>query len=514
MAECPKDEVLTLQFGNFANKVGAQMWNNIHYDTYEHGPQTIQSPFLRYTPSKAGEANVTDPRVITFDKKGAAFNTRPMQPANIAKAVNKVDWNGGVSVHSQQQRGSENVDYEDWGSCLLPQLDQRSRVELPGIFHNDDERPFNVFTNGNEMLHNAQFIDTLENNLHFFLEECDHLQGYQVLVDTDDAFGGLCVEVLDLLIDEHGKKPVVTYATTPLVHESESTSFIEYADRAVLNNALSLQRLYDCSAMYVPLSLRATVRPGRGRTTMRDVQANTTIPQPVTTPLRLNSNYHGSVALGSALRNCMYPLSLEGNKRITFPQMVHGVTGGSSMSKFIGINHCIPWTIRQPDVNMLNGKSGRRGDDHVQTFEAQRRVRMDTAQWMQSYTPEYDASAEDRISREMVVVSHPDSAMAKSLGEPYSDQTSAYYVNERGMVCDDELRITNEWKTHSGEHYRIGSITQLVQTSGIVRYFKCLVDAVSQVPVRQYSEYERSGIGSDEWEEAKEFMLGFEDVYG
>ena len=48
------------------------------------------------------------------------------------------------------------------------------------------------------------FRDQLETDSHFFIEECDHMQGMQVFVDIADAFGGLASGTLDSIFEEHG----------------------------------------------------------------------------------------------------------------------------------------------------------------------------------------------------------------------------------------------------------------------------------------------------------------------
>jgi hypothetical protein len=58
----------------------------------------------------------------------------------------------------------------------------------------------------------AQLADQWEGALHTFLEECDSPQGFQVLVDTDGGFGGLASGLLDSIRDNHGNKPVLTFA--------------------------------------------------------------------------------------------------------------------------------------------------------------------------------------------------------------------------------------------------------------------------------------------------------------
>lgn len=65
-----------------------------------------------------------------------------------------------------------------------------------------------------------QLKERFEDRLRFFVEECDCLQGFQLLVDGDDGFGGLGCTVAQELADEYSQKGVlavpVSSKTSPL----------------------------------------------------------------------------------------------------------------------------------------------------------------------------------------------------------------------------------------------------------------------------------------------------------
>ncbi|XP_069138791.1 protein misato homolog 1-like [Argopecten irradians] len=68
----------------------------------------------------------------------------------------------------------------------------------------------------------------IEDRLHFFIEECDHLQGFQVLLDTFNGFGGVGSSILQHLKDEYSSKGIFTFALTPnnLSDDVSITNFI------------------------------------------------------------------------------------------------------------------------------------------------------------------------------------------------------------------------------------------------------------------------------------------------
>jgi hypothetical protein len=117
------------------------------------------------------------------------------------------------------------------------------------------------------------------------LEECDSPQGFQVLVDTDGGFGGLASGLLDSIRDNHGNKPVLTFAlgeagSAPTAvwlkcggcgqgsrchvrdccaHADAFAGFLQaVGERSVLNNALCLANLYE--SRYVAATLIGSPR--------------------------------------------------------------------------------------------------------------------------------------------------------------------------------------------------------------------------------------------------------------
>lgn len=66
--------------------------------------------------------------------------------------------------------------------------------------------PFERWTTGEELFSNLdKEHDLLDRDLRPFLEECDQLQGLQMLTSTDDAWGGFAARYLDRIRDELGK---------------------------------------------------------------------------------------------------------------------------------------------------------------------------------------------------------------------------------------------------------------------------------------------------------------------
>ncbi len=50
----------------------------------------------------------------------------------------------------------------------------------------------------------------LENKLHYFMEECNQLQGVQLFCDVDDGFLGLTTKLIESFKDDYGSKKSMT----------------------------------------------------------------------------------------------------------------------------------------------------------------------------------------------------------------------------------------------------------------------------------------------------------------
>jgi hypothetical protein len=88
--------------------------------------------------------------------------------------------------------------------------------------------------------------------LHFFLEECDHLQGLQILVDGYDGFGGLGSSVLEDLMDDYGNKTLVAIPVAPSVFERNLIK--DQCHRAV-NTVLTTDAMFSHCTSVLPLSV-------------------------------------------------------------------------------------------------------------------------------------------------------------------------------------------------------------------------------------------------------------------
>ncbi|PWN51349.1 tubulin nucleotide-binding domain-like protein [Violaceomyces palustris] len=114
--------------------------------------------------------------------------------------------------------------------------------------------------------------DTMDENLRWFAEDSDLLQGFQYTANTSDAFSGLTVAYLEALIDEYPKIPHVVFGTAWGDEDGREDGNVSSRERdrrpsrlRRMNNALSLAYLTDLSTTFVPIRAPSpSTRLGRG----------------------------------------------------------------------------------------------------------------------------------------------------------------------------------------------------------------------------------------------------------
>ncbi|KAL3866642.1 hypothetical protein ACJMK2_043926 [Sinanodonta woodiana] len=143
-----------------------------------------------------------------------------------------------------------------WSDFLRIHFHPRTIQIIEEFQHGNEHLPFDVFGCGQEVVSGDTFINDWEDRLHFFTEECDNLQGFQVILDTHDAFGGSGTMLLQYLEDEFSFKSRLTIGVTPTVLLDDTA--LSRAHR-VLNSALAYQKCSSLSSLFVPASLATTL---------------------------------------------------------------------------------------------------------------------------------------------------------------------------------------------------------------------------------------------------------------
>lgn len=82
---------------------------------------------------------------------------------------------------------------------------------------NPQQRAFNSWQDGEDLFESiCRESDPVDDELRPLIEDCDQMQGVQLLTSVDDGWGGFASKYLERMRDEYGKSSVVVWALNVL----------------------------------------------------------------------------------------------------------------------------------------------------------------------------------------------------------------------------------------------------------------------------------------------------------
>ncbi|XP_044942735.1 protein misato homolog 1 isoform X4 [Mustela putorius furo] len=296
-------EVLTLQLGHFAGFVGAHWWNQ--QDAALCAPSEAAAPPAELCPDVLYRAGRTPhgretytPRLILMDLKGSLSSLK--QEGGLygdAQLDAAIAWQGKLTTHKeelcpknpylQDLRSAEGVLSSDgiwrvrsipsgkgppplatatapkpliptessvrvWSDFLRVHLHPRSICMIHKYNHDGEAGRLEAFGQGESILKEPRYLEELEDRLHFYVEECDFLQGFQILCDLHNGFSGVGAKATELLQDEYSGRGIITWGLLPgpySLREPQKNVF------RLLNTAFGLVHMSAHSSLVCPLSL-------------------------------------------------------------------------------------------------------------------------------------------------------------------------------------------------------------------------------------------------------------------
>ncbi|KAJ7648544.1 Misato segment II tubulin-like domain-containing protein [Mycena rosella] len=275
-------EILYIQAGSQANYAGTHFWNTQEsYFTYgeEEDAEVSHGISFREGLNQKGEPTFC-PRLLVFDRK-AQFGT--LSQANALFGVDEaaeeeqILWSGNPVEYKQEpvqksryQTDMEELDPDAGSASSAVQLadvrywsDFNRMYYLPRTVQKVPDIPEWEDSEGNWTTGNETFTrydeDTglMEGPLRLFLEECETIQGIQLMHDTA-TFGSFVNSFLTSLRDDFVKLPLLSWPllsdTTPSFHIGDDRRGI----RKIINDALALRSLSELSSMTIPIQSPTT----------------------------------------------------------------------------------------------------------------------------------------------------------------------------------------------------------------------------------------------------------------
>ncbi|XP_072864402.1 protein misato homolog 1 isoform X5 [Chlorocebus sabaeus] len=392
-------EVLTLQLGHFAGFVGAHWWNQQDAalgratDAKESPGELCPDVLYRTGRTLHGQDTYT-PRLILMDLKGSLSSLKGEGGLYRDKQLDAaIAWQGKLTTHKEELcpknpylqdfESSQGVLSSDgvwrvksipngkgspplttattpkplipteasirvWSDFLRVHLHPRSICMIQKYNHDGEAGRLEAFGQGESVLKEPKYQEELEDRLHFYVEECDYLQGFQILCDLHDGFSGVGAKAAELLQDEYSGRGIITWGLLPApYHRGEAQRNIY----RLLNTAFGLVHLTAHSSLVCPLSLGGSLglRP-EPPVNFPYLHYDATLPfhcsailatalDTVTVPYRLCSSPVSMVHLADMLSFCGKKVVTAG-ATIPFP-LAPGQSLPDSLMQFGGAT---PWT--------------------------------------------------------------------------------------------------------------------------------------------------------------------------
>uniref|UniRef100_A0A1B6G8Y2 Protein misato n=1 Tax=Cuerna arida TaxID=1464854 RepID=A0A1B6G8Y2_9HEMI len=280
------NEIITLQFGHYSNFIGTHWWNcqEAGFEYIPDTPSEINHDVLfREGQTSRGEVTYT-PRLLLVDLKGSlgclteegrlygvtpgadatlplwppdkvTVQTQASEPKNeFLQDLEQAETLASPLPNELKESGKAvpklyhlDNDVKSWSDFLRPHLHPRSINLVQEYQHEDPSLPFDTFPQGQDIWRKPRFSEELTDRVRLYLEETDNLQGFQVLMDSQDGFSGLGCSALQYLRDEYPSKVCLCLPCQP-------PQASPLALHKVLNLSLALSSLAELSSLFCPIS--------------------------------------------------------------------------------------------------------------------------------------------------------------------------------------------------------------------------------------------------------------------
>ncbi|XP_006861624.1 PREDICTED: protein misato homolog 1 isoform X2 [Chrysochloris asiatica] len=389
-------EVLTLQLGHFAGFVGAHWWNQQDAalgrtnDAKELPGELCPDVLYRTGQTLHGQDTYT-PRLILMDLKGSLSSLKQEGGLYRDKLDAAIAWQGKLTTHKeelcpknpylQDLLSAEGVLNSDdiwrvksipngkgalpfttckmltsptptegsirvWSDFLRVPLHPRSICMIHKYNHDGETGRLEAFGQGESILKEPGYLEELEDRLHFYVEECDYLQGFQILCDLHDGFSGVGAKTTELLQDEYSGRGIIAWGLLPAPYSLGEPQKNIYR---LLNTAFGLVHLAAHSSLVCPLSLGGSLglRP-EPPVTFPHLHYDATMPfhcsavlatalDTLTVPYRLRSSPVSMVHLADML-------SFSGKKMVTAGATIPFPSSQSLPDTLMQLGGATPWT--------------------------------------------------------------------------------------------------------------------------------------------------------------------------
>ncbi|GAA0166468.1 hypothetical protein LIER_21616 [Lithospermum erythrorhizon] len=295
-------EIVSIQVGDYANFLGSHFWNFQDEllglaDSPDADPAFKKHNFDMDAIYRIGETHqgiqTYTPRLLSIGFQGSlgsvsSRGTLYGERASVKQDVNT--WNGHVareeskpvkknlflqSLYEEEQETTavvnsgnnwenpSNSEIQDkdivkclengvqyWTDFSKVHYHHQSLYELNGMWM--DVENFNHYATGRDVFSEGFRGEEINERLRFFIEECDHVQGVQLVVDDHGGFAGVAGEFLENIADDYSNLPVLLFSVRRPGLKVSNT--LQKLSRS-LHDAVSFSRLSAYCKLIIPIGL-------------------------------------------------------------------------------------------------------------------------------------------------------------------------------------------------------------------------------------------------------------------
>ncbi|KAK4177371.1 tubulin domain-containing protein [Triangularia setosa] len=517
-------EIITLQLGQQSNYLATHFWNTQEsYFTYSEDDEPLIDHDVHFRPglSLDNKTETFMPRTVIYDLKGAFGSMKkinalyevdgdepdptqldlqpmasgvwpgktvlqkaePIQPSPYTEALN--------SGLPPPRPSTSTVKYFSDFSRLY--YHPRSVVQLNEFEVASTIQPFEQFSTGEELFRELdKEHDLLDRDLRFFAEEADFMQGFQVFMGVDDAWGGFGTRYLERIRDEYGAKVAIwTWGLeSPVRSMPRDKRLLRLA-----NKSRSFTELYTHSSILVPLSL-----PSHLPSSLSNFDPT--------------SPWHATALFSSAVESALLPSRLRGQKKETLNTIIEtlDLTGKQKMAGLQFSVNASPVSDFSKEISLDIGLSSPAGDQIDAYSMRGRNVR--TPRVFSQLVTSRGYSPEEMQGNEAEELDEKGRRVRKSAYEPitktYSsplafpilDSFPEIFTVDKDSEEDDEERKKME---EQGREMTVRITTSLSTDSGVCTRLRRLKDTV----IKSIGLEDREMLGNDLADMADEYHEGW-----
>lgn len=316
------------------------------------------------------------PRTVIYDLKGGFGSLRKINALydlHEDPATARM-WDGLTST--QQQQAIEPSRYQallDQGlpTYQLRDSDVRYWSDFNRIFYhpktavqlneyelNSQLMPFENWSVGEDLFRDLdKDFDLLDRDVRPFAEECDQMQGMQLLTSTDDAWGGFAARYMDSLRDEYGKTSIWVWGSENTTRLARQEQLLRSSNAALSMAAFGQQASAYIRMASIPTSLPPYVDLGSTSEWMTSALQCAAL-ESATLPSRLIRNSTHNVSL-SFLENILNNNGSQSILDLQFSREAEAVVNGVSDGRLSNHNEPeeAPSIVAELDVSFSPGQS-------------------------------------------------------------------------------------------------------------------------------------------------------------